>query len=133
MADTSRRYPLSTAQGDSIPLDVIRPVSAVATTITSASASSAITIPSIVEIVIMLSDVDCWAKFASSASVAAIPTNNTITADLLFVPANLQLSVAPPPDKKSLSFIAASTSGRVVTQLLETWTGTSLQSQQPRR
>lgn len=133
MADSAKRYPLSNAQGDSIPLDVIRPVSAAQTTFTTGAATTAIAIPDTVEVILLLADADCWAKFAASASVAAIPANNTITADLLFIPAGFQLTVAPPVGKKSLSFIGDSASGTVFTQLLETWTGTSLLSQQARR
>jgi len=133
MADAVKRYPLSTADGSYIPLDAIRPVSAVKTAFTTSGASSAITIPDTVEMLVILSDENCWAKFAASASVAAIPADNTIVSDLLFIPAGFQMVVAFPIDKPSLSFIGDTASGTVVTQLLETWTGLSLQSQLTRQ
>lgn len=133
MTEPSKRYPLSNAQGESIPLDVIRPVSAASSDFTAGAATAAIAVPATVDVLIVLSTADCWAKFATSASVAAIPANNTVVDDLLFIPAGFQMTVAPPIGKKSLSFIGDSGSGTVFTQFLETWTGTPLSSQLTRQ
>ena len=50
MANVSKRYPLSTADGKYIPLDVIRPLSLLKLTTSNSAGSASVEIPADVEL-----------------------------------------------------------------------------------
>ena len=133
MADLDFRYPLSTAEGTAIPLDVIRPYGIIKIPFTSGSGSSSITIPSDVEVLNVYSDVDCLIQFATSNASASALVDNTFKSDAMYVSADVFTIISPPVDKKAFSIRGISASGNCVVQYLRKWTALALQPQFARR
>lgn len=133
MADVSNRYPLSTADGQYIPLDVVRPHGSLTKTFTAAGSTAAMDVPSTVDIMTFLCDQDCILQFAASSASAAAMVDGTLKADAFFVYANTITNISPPIGKKSFALRGDSASGIAKINYLETWAGLSLQSQITRR
>jgi hypothetical protein len=133
MADLDKIYPLSTSDGQSIPLDVIRGKSCVSKTFLSSASSTAITVPSTAKILEIYADQDVLIQFAASAAVAAALVDGTIVTDAIFVPANSISFISPPVDKLSLAMRGVTAGGTALINFLENWSGLSLQSQVTRR
>ncbi len=129
MADVAARYPISTPTGEAIPLDVVRPVSALRKTFASGAATAAIALTSTIDVIIVYATQDMWVAFAASAPVAAVPADGTLTADLFFVPAGMHMTISPPIGKRSISLIGDTAAGIAYIQLLENWSALALSSQ----
>ncbi len=133
MSDLQKRYPFSAADGQAIPLDIIRPHGVIRKSFLLASPTAAMDVPSTVEAFSILSNEDCVVQFATSAASASALSDGVLKADSLFVPADILIVVSPPLDKKSFSIIGDSANGIAVLQFIETWSGLALQSQFARR
>lgn len=133
MAAIPSRYPLATADGQAIPLDVIRPNSSVLRAFTTGDGSAALSVPANVEVMIVVADQDCLIQFDTSAASATAYTDGTIKADSIFIFANTLIVVSPAPEKLSFSFIGISAAGNAYITFLEKWSGLALQTQFPRR
>lgn len=127
------RYPLSTADGKAIPLDVVRPYSLLLLSLTAAAGSTAKQLPTGIDLFSVIATVDCFIKFYATANTAEALAVGVEELDTLFIHANLNIVVCPPVDKPYFSARALSTSGNLYIQFLESWTGLTLQSQINRR
>lgn len=133
MTTASNRYPLSTADGKYIPLDVIRPSSFLRLATSESAGTTPVQIPDTVEILRVRSTVDAIIQFSSSSVVATavvdgIPKNNT-----LFLHADEEVFVSPPIGFNWYSIINDLTAGKVVVEYLESWNALTLQSKITRR
>lgn len=133
MASIKNRYPLSTSDGQYIPLAVVRPESCLLLSIVTASATTAKDVPADVEFFQIVSDQDLIIQFAASGATAAAPVSGTIVADAIFIQKDLLQVVSPPIDKKNFSLRALTASGTALISFLEPWNALSLQSQITRR
>lgn len=133
MANIPNRYPLATADGQSIPLDVVRPNASVQLALTTISGSASLSLPTATEVMVVYSTRDCLIQFAENAAVATAYTPGTIKADSFFIPASTLLVLSPIPEKTSFSLIALTEAGIAYINFLEKWSGMALQSQFNRR
>ena len=133
MADIEGRYPFSTADGKSIPLDIIRPYGILKKSFLSASSTAALTCPTAIEVMTLISDSDCIIQFAAAAAVASALSDGVLKNDAIFVPADILTVISPPLGKKSFAIIGDSENGVAVIQFLQTWKGLSLASQVSRK
>ena len=133
MANVKNRYPLSTSDGQYIPLAVVRPQSCLLQSILTASASAAQSVPADIDYFQIFSDQDLVIQFAASAAVAAAPVSGTPVTDAILVQKNILQVISPPIDKKSFSLRALTVNGTVLISFLEPWNALSLQSQITRR
>lgn len=133
MANIPNRYPLATADGQAIPLDVVRPNSSVQLSLTTGAGSTALSLPASTEVMVILATKDCLIQFAASAAVATAYVSGTLKADSFFIPANTLIVLSPIPEKTSFSMIALAEAGSAYINFLEKWAGMALQSQFNRR
>jgi hypothetical protein len=133
MANIPNRYPLATADGQAIPLDVVRPNSSVMRSFTTAAGSAALSLPVSTEVMVIYTDKDCIIQFAASAAVAAAYVDGTIKADSFFIPSSTIVVLSPIPEKPSFSLIGIAAAGTAYINFLEKWSGMALQSQFNRR
>lgn len=133
MTAAQKRYPLSTADGKSIPLDAVRPYSFLALGVTPGAGTAAKQLPAEVELFSVMATVDCYLRFYAVATVVGAMVTDTEVLDTLFIPAGLHIVVSPPIGKEFFSARALSAAGTLYMQFLESWTGLTLQSQITRR
>ena len=126
MADVLGRYPLSTADGQAIPNDTIRPKALYKIALTT-SATSELTLTAGYKTVVLYSDIDCYVKFGGTASV---PTTTPVT-DELFLPAGTIMTVSP--EQMKISAVALTGTGSLFVTLVATWSALSLELQNTRR
>lgn len=127
MTDIIQRYPLSTADGTPIPLEVIRPKDMLRKAFLSGEGSALAQLPAGTVLAILRTTADCFLRFDS---VAAIPaTDGTPVSRELFVPANEVIFCAVP--SLSYSVIGDGFAGTLTIQVIDTWaSAASLVSQQ---
>lgn len=133
MTDVAGRYPLSTAEGTPIPLEVIRPYGTVSKTFTAVGASSTVDVPATVDVFSVLSTEDCVIQFAASSASASALVDGVLTADAITIVANLLTTVSPPIDKRNMSLRGLTASGSAYFNFYEKWAGLSLSPQSTRR
>jgi len=133
MADLKGRYPLATADGQSIPLDIVRPHGILSKTFITASGTAALTCPAAVDMMEVISSEDCLIQFASSAASASALVDGTLKVSAVYIPADVIKIITPPIGMKSFSIIGITNAGIAVIQFLESWSGMSLASQSTRR
>lgn len=126
MADVLGRYPLSTADGQAIPNDTIRPKALYKIALTT-SATSELTLTAGYKTAVLYSDIDCYVKFGGTASV---PTTTPVT-DELFLPAKTIMTVSP--EQMKISAVALTGTGSLFVTLVATWSALSLELQNTRR
>ena len=126
MADVLGRYPLSTADGQAIPNDTIRPKALYKIALTT-SATSELTLTAGYKTVVLYSDIDCYVKFGGTASV---PSTTPVT-DELFLPAGTIMTVSP--EQMKISAVALTGTGSLFVTLVATWSALSLELQNTRR
>ena len=126
MADVLGRYPLSTADGQAIPNDTIRPKALYKIALTT-SATSELTLTAGYKTVVLYSDIDCYVKFGGTASV---PSTTPVT-DELFLPAGTIMTVSP--EQMKVSAVALTGTGSLFVTLVATWSALSLELQNTRR
>ncbi len=126
MADVLGRYPLSTADGQAIPNDTIRPKALYKIALTT-SATSELTLTAGYKTAVLYSDIDCYVKFGGTASV---PSTTPVT-DELFLPAGTIMTVSP--EQMKISAVALTGTGSLFVTLVATWSALSLELQNTRR
>lgn len=128
MASNDQRYPLSTADGKAIPLDIVKPSALVfiAFENSSGSGSTLVTIPDRTEILSVVTDEDCLIRFGA---VASIPASGVLLSNAVFVPAGMQIMLAPPANTLSVIGTGPDT-GTLAITLMDKWAqlATSLQT-----
>lgn len=129
----ANRYPLSTADGQSIPLDTVRPFSFLPLGLTTSAGTAAKQVPAGVELFSVLSTTDCYMRFYATSNVVGTLSADTEVTDTLFIPAGLLIVVSPPVDKPYFSARAVTEAGTAYIQFLASWSGLTLQSQITRR
>jgi len=126
---TAQRYPLSTADGQSIPLEVVKPLGVLRMPFTAASFNSQTLAETYLDKIFVVSaSEDCYLSFASSASALV---DNSVVPESLYIPAGL--SIAFVSNSLHLSTIGVSTSGVLHVQIIDTWAGLVLEAQVSRR
>ena len=133
MANIPNRYPLSTSDGQAIPLDVIRPNSSVQIALVTGAGSAALSLPTSTEVMVVYATQDCLIQFATTDAAATAFVAGTIKTDSIFIPASTIIVLSPVPEKTSFSLIALSAPGSAYITFLEKWSGMALQSQFNRR
>lgn len=133
MANIPNRYPLATADGQAIPLDVVRPNSSVQIALLTGAGSAALSLPTSTEVMVVYATQDCLIQFATTAAAATAFVAGTIKTDSIFIPASTIIVLSPVPEKTSFSLIAISAAGSAYITFLEKWSGMALQSQFNRR
>jgi len=133
MPSPAKRYPLSTADGRYIPLDVIRPNSFVRLPFLLATGTAPIQVPMDVELLKVRATADCIMQFFASSTVAVTIVDGTSKDATIFLPANIDIIISPPVDKSWCSFIGQAAGGNIFISFLESWTALALQSQITRR
>ena len=133
MANVSKRYPLSTADGKYIPLDVIRPLSLLKVTTSNSVGSASIKIPADIELLRIKSSVDATIQFFSASTVITVVVAGTAKQNALFLPANTVVIISQPTGKNWFSIINDAAAGNCVVEYLECWNALSLQSKITRR
>jgi hypothetical protein len=122
---TAQRYPLSTADGTAIPLEVVKPL---ATTSVAFSVSSFASVTVNTEwkdkIFVAYSDTDCYINF--SATPAAV-VDKIFTVNTIFVAAGT--IVAFVINSTSLHVIGTSAAGTAHISIMDTWAGLMLERQ----
>jgi len=122
---TAQRYPLSTASGQAIPLEVIKPLGVLLVDFTAAGyIANAIPAEYVDKIFIASSSEDCY--IAASASPVT-PVVGTVAVDVIHVPASM--IVAFVGNSATLNVRGVSATGRVVLQIVDTWSGLALEQQ----
>lgn len=129
----NKRYPLSTADGNYIPLEVERPNSYVRTPFLLTPGTTSAQVPSGVEILKIKSTANAIIQFFASATLATSIVDNTAKIDTSFLPLGETVYISPPTDKPYYSIIGDTTGGIAHIQLLESWNGLALQSQVTRK
>lgn len=131
------RYPLSTADGQSIPFEVKRPFKQLRILAQGALSNSGILLPEETEVIEVYASHDCVLVFANSnAPNPAIPASGYLD-DSIFIPANLANGIpsviSPILGKRYVTATALSTNGSVFLNCVEVWTGLVLSTQSDRR
>ena len=124
MASTSQRYPLSTPDGTSIPLDVFKPHSVVLLSFSNMVASAVVAIPDGIEIASLYSTEDCIVQFGGTA---VIPGNGVNKADALILTKDVITNVAPP--LVTMTVIGITAAGSLRIQFIHKWAGLALPKQ----
>lgn len=127
MPSTTKRYPLSTPDGISIPLDVIRPNSFLLLDFTLV-VSAAITVPTGVEIMSMTATEDCIINFGGNA---VDPVSGTIYSGSICVERDQRVTVAP--IATTFTVIGETASGVLRVNFIDNWAALTLTTQQQRR
>jgi hypothetical protein len=133
MSDLDKRYPLSTADGQAIPLEIIKPHGIIKKSFLSSAATAAMAVPSTIDIIAISADQDVIVQFASSSASAAALVDGVLTEDAVYIQKDIITVVSPPIDKKSFSIIGDTANGTAIFQFIERWGGISLASQITRR
>lgn len=133
MSDLQQRYPLSTADGKAIPLDIVCPHGVIKKSFISTGSTAALTCPSTVEVMSFLTTEDCIVKFAASGASAAALVDGSQADDVVFIPAEILVVISPPVGKKSFALRGDTANGTAVVQFYKGWSGLSLQAQNTRR
>lgn len=122
---TQGRYPLSTAEGNSIPLEVAKPLAFLSLTFTAGSftANTDMTLYQD-KILVALADSDCY---ISVAQTPTSPTNGVIAPDIIHIPAGEHISFISNSIYLSVKGMIAS--GTLKLQILDPWSGLALEAQ----
>lgn len=133
MSDIQGRYPLSTADGQAVPLDIIRPMGIVSISFNPSTGTSPFTLSDTLDCYSIRATEDCLVEFNATFPLATNLVNATFRADALYVPKNTILFISPPVSKNIISVLGISTSGLLHIQYIESWTGLALKNQYTRR
>ena len=109
-------YPLSTSRGDSIPLDVIKPVALTLLSFSTATSTSC-TLPAGTEITALFATEDCIVRLSVDFPEPFV--NGTFYSDSLFIPAGTVVSCLLSP---GLLYVRGlSSSGSIAIQTVQKW------------
>ena len=117
-------YPLSTADGEAVPLDVIAPTGYMYIKFSSV-ATSVLPLPATSDMIVLNADEDCIISFANV--VADFPAERTFVPDVLFLRKSMQVIVYP--QKKFISVKRLRLDGTLHLQFIDTWHGLALATQ----
>ena len=120
-------YPLSTAEGTAIPLEVISPTGYMFIYFSS-TPTNVIALPASSDMIILNSDEDCILRFSNN--LATFPEEAKFTPDTLYLRKNMQVVVYP--QQKFLSVRRLILDGTLHLQFIDTWHGLALASQYER-
>jgi hypothetical protein len=112
-------YPFSTSDGTSIPLDILRPLGTIRFVFSDGIATAQKDLGVAVPILVLRTTEDCFIAFGASA---VIPTDASVIANQLFLPADETIIVAP--HSPSISVIGDGFAGVLTVQLIDQWGGT---------
>jgi hypothetical protein len=126
-------YPFSTSDGKAIPFDVARPSGVIVIPFTNTEGSTPISLPTDANVVSLIASEECFIKFAATSTTALLPAENTLEADMIYVHPGHITICSIPTNVGYASVIGSSTSGTLVMQLLEKWSGIAIESQMIRR
>lgn len=127
MPSTSQRYPLSTPDGISIPLDIVRPHSCMLIDFTLV-VSTAINVPTGIQVMSMTASEDCVISFGGTA---VDPVSKTLYTGSFIVERDQRITVAP--IATTFTVIGESVPGTLRINFLDVWAALSLETQQRRR
>lgn len=133
MADLKGRYPLATADGQSIPLDVIRPHGCIEKSFATGASTAAMDIPATIDVFSIIVTEDCIIKFAAAAASASALSDGVLATDVMKIVAGLVTFISPPIGKRSFALRGTLNSGTASINFYENWSGLSLSSQPTRR
>lgn len=135
MADIPRRYPMSTADGQAVPLDILRPHSILSFEAVAGISSVAIQIPTNVEVFSVLSECDAILQFGVDSSVVASDlVSGVLKNQAIYIPQDMVIFLSPPIDVTYFAVIPRETgAGTVIIQYLESWNSLSTKPQHQRR
>jgi len=124
--DIVNRYPLSTPNGQAIPLDIIKPIALMKITFNFATYVAATDLAASYsgKVFVATTDQDCYISFANSPTV---PVSGTVIEDVIYIPAGA--TVAFVTDSLKLAAIGLSAAGHVEIQICETWAGLAIAAQ----
>lgn len=129
MTNPTEGYPLATADGKSIPNEVLRPRGVYLIALTS-SPSAIHTLASDARALVLTSDVDCLLRFNASSAVS-IPANATLLSDAMYLPKQTVFMISP--EVLSISGVSLSGTGTLFVTVAKAWAGLALQYQYSRR
>lgn len=122
---TANRYPLSSPEGQAIPLDVVKPLGVIRLPFTSASYNSQVLSSAYQDKLLMLSSsADCY---LDSNAVAVPIVDNIVSANNVHVPAGTLVIVVI--NSVHLNVIGVSASGSLHVQILDTWSKVAIEAQ----
>lgn len=124
MTLANEQYPLSTQDGDSIPLDVIRPVGMVFQTFVAGS-WTAVTLPAGTDLVTIKADEDCYLDLLGTKTTALAA--GTYYASVLYIPKGFVVTAQLAAGAIKVWGIA--TTGNIYIQLVGRWATLSLPRQ----
>ena len=124
----NQRYPLSTTDGQAIPLEVINPKGIVRIPFDNLLGSQLFTIPVPTELISVFTSAECIISFNK---IAALPADNTYIPDTIHVPRSVGIVFAPP--SLHLSIIGLQGAGVAMLQIHEPWAGLALAQQYKRK
>lgn len=127
---TSKRYPLSTPDGQAIPLEVIKPLAYVSIPFTLAGFSTVVDLTAtyLDKILVAFSEEGCY---LSSLAIPVAPVSGVISPSIIYVPAGIAIAFVT--NSTSLSAIGNTVLGTVHIQIVDTWAGLALETQITRR
>lgn len=127
MASTTKKYPLSTPDGISIPLDVIRPNSFMLINFTTV-VSAEFTVPTGVEIMSIVATEDCVINFGGAP---VLPVSGTLYTNSVSIERDQRLTVSP--TASTFKVIGETASGTLRINFIDNWAALTLTTQQSRR
>jgi hypothetical protein len=110
-------YPLSTQDGNPIPLDIIRPLGVIRLSIPIGTGSSLVALGIPVPILVLRSTVDCFIRFGTVASIPSFP----MLPDTCYLPANETIVISPA--LTDISVIGDILAGVLTIQFIDQWAG----------
>lgn len=125
----SQRYPLSTAGGQAIPLELIRPLSIISKDFAVGAATPTESLGAEAEVILVEATEDCFIRFEKALAVVpvsaspSVPVTNTI-----FLRKDEIKAIAPA--NYYFSVIGTEVDGTLLITILETWALLSLGTQQ---
>lgn len=128
---TAQRYPLSTATGSPIPLDVVKPLALIIVPYSTASTPYTVTIPEIYKDKLLLLSSTAPCLISTNGGFPAIAENTVLTGVLLLQDYSEMVIVA---NSLSIAVMGYKTNvGTLTIQVLDTWSIVALESQLNRR
>lgn len=126
VSDIVNRYPLSTPNGQSIPLDVVKPIGLLRINFNSSSFTSATDLASTYadKVFIATTTEDCYIHIGATP---AVPVSGIMQVDTIFIPAGATLSFVM--DSLKIAAIGVTAVGRLDIQICETWAGLAIAAQ----
>lgn len=118
-------YPLSTQDGDAIPLDVIRPLGVLVQAFVAGTGET-IALPTGYPVVVIHADKACFIGFDADP---ADLVDGAFLADILYIPEASTITVSVPEGTTNISIMGQAEAGVAVIQMVQQWASISLQTQ----